>query len=1218
MARQEFDFFISYSARDAAAAQRLETSLKEQGFKVWRDAAELRPGDDVTAEIPEALQRSEAVVVLWSPHSAASAWVRHEASWAAVSGRMTALALPGFTPTDLAPVYRHIHAADFEATLRDPAALAEKLNAIRARSAPPGPARVSTARLPAAANAFIGRSDEVEALRLAWGSPQLNITALIAAGGSGKTMLASAFLDEMARRDFAGAEAVFAYSFDSQGTDEKRQGSSDHFFIEALRFFGEDPSAEQSARDRAGRLAALLARRRTLLVLDGIEPLQTPRGDAEHGRLRDEAMADFLAEISRRNAGLCVLTTRMPLADLKGRAEDQVRQILLPNLPLSAGVAILRGFGLDYPQEQLEALALEYGQAAPSEDGRPCCHAKAIALVGGFIAEQKAARGFAPGAAEIAEAFAMPEEAFLGAPDSDLRGEPGYSTFKMMRRYEILFEDRVREQKKAPLATAPGRQLALLRLMGLFDRPAPWAALQSVLAEPAIAGLTEGLETVSEGEWRAAVTALRRDGLLNPATTDSEALEPGALLDAHPLVREYFARRLRLTAPQAYRDAHRRLYDFYRYRGLPAAFREPVAYALLADEAAFPEDGAMNTVRLLLSEGPDSEALVDTPSALRSTPRSALERAAELIGGPDWRAALAAFQPSDEAGMRPLFTAIAHGCATGLAHDCLHEVYWPRVSRGSDWFAVKKLGLHSSDLSALAGFFEKPFETPTTALAKDDQALLLSTAGLRLRAAGRLAEAEAPLRAACAAYLAMGEPEQSARAAANLSELLAALGRLRNPLGGAEISGGATDDRAATALSAALDALQAASSGEDAFTQIYAASVLAEAQLLTGEVAEAEASFALAESAQGALQLGQPLLYSLQGHRRISLALAQGRTAEALARAEYAAPLAERMDEPLSVGLGQLDLGRADLAAAQGLPRGERADALLGASRYFDTALESLRRAGARAFLPRAHLGRAACQLALGSTDLASADLSAARDIAERAGMRPMLADLHLAEARLRLEAPTPDLAAAERALGAAERLVAATGYAFLDADIRLTQADLDLARADRSAAARGLETLARQIEEQNLWRLLPEIGARAQLAGLEQIQPISDRLAEARAVFDVEADAAFNAARPSGTPALTTLSRARWEVGRIAKSDSGESAENGDANSAQPDTQGDANALSEQLGDALQARKPVAGSRADRLPNDKLKEAPGRSSRPGAKRESWLRRAFPWLKRSG
>lgn len=556
------DVFISYARADVAAAVALQARLQAppHNLKVWRDKTELLPGEHVDEAIPRALRGSKAVVVLWSTTSIASEWVRNEATYAYFAGKVATLALAGLDYGTLPVTYRPLNCGDYDAILADPAPLIARLAEIAAAHKPPPPARNDIAQLPRAPNAFIAREAELARLKRAWAEGEPKVLALIAAGGTGKTALAGAFLDQMAEDGWGGAEAVYAFSFDSQGTDEKRQGSSDRFFSEALTFFGADPTKYDSARKRARALADILETERALLVLDGIEPMQTPRGDAEHGRIRDEAMRDFLMDVARTGKGLCLVTTRLPLPDLKAFKRQQAEQISLPNLPLSDAVALLRSFKIQCPQEELAKLAKEYGQVVrepgetAADDGKTRCHAKAIALIGSFIAQKFPGATHTPTVEELHKAFAMPDEAFL-APASehkDLKEEPGYAVYRMVRRYEIMYEDRAKGSKKALAESAAGRQLLLLRIMGLFDRPGPWGAFKAVLAAPELPGLTDGLGAVTPGMWQEAVAALRADGLLNPAPDNQTVLDDDTLLDAHPLIREYFGRRLKVVARGAF------------------------------------------------------------------------------------------------------------------------------------------------------------------------------------------------------------------------------------------------------------------------------------------------------------------------------------------------------------------------------------------------------------------------------------------------------------------------------------------------------------------------------------------------------------------------------------------------------------------------------------------------------------------------------------------
>ena len=73
------DIFISYNREDAAVAQIYADSLSAAGLVVWWDAT-LRSGEDYDAVTEKSLRTAKAVVVLWSPRSVNSRWVRAEAT----------------------------------------------------------------------------------------------------------------------------------------------------------------------------------------------------------------------------------------------------------------------------------------------------------------------------------------------------------------------------------------------------------------------------------------------------------------------------------------------------------------------------------------------------------------------------------------------------------------------------------------------------------------------------------------------------------------------------------------------------------------------------------------------------------------------------------------------------------------------------------------------------------------------------------------------------------------------------------------------------------------------------------------------------------------------------------------------------------------------------------------------------------------------------------
>ncbi|HEY2289214.1 MAG TPA: SIR2 family protein [Thermoanaerobaculia bacterium] len=76
--------FVSASMKDSEIVRRLTGFLRERGFVPWAAADEIQAGDDLRQRISEALAAADCVIVLFSAHSAESAWVRYEAEAAMV------------------------------------------------------------------------------------------------------------------------------------------------------------------------------------------------------------------------------------------------------------------------------------------------------------------------------------------------------------------------------------------------------------------------------------------------------------------------------------------------------------------------------------------------------------------------------------------------------------------------------------------------------------------------------------------------------------------------------------------------------------------------------------------------------------------------------------------------------------------------------------------------------------------------------------------------------------------------------------------------------------------------------------------------------------------------------------------------------------------------------------------------------------------------------
>ncbi len=104
----ESDIFLSYARHDQSIARMFADSLVLEGFTVWWDAS-LRSGQTFDEVIEKELRDSKAVIVLWSPRSVASRWVRAEAT---LADRRNKLVPAMIEACDRPIIFELTHAAD--------------------------------------------------------------------------------------------------------------------------------------------------------------------------------------------------------------------------------------------------------------------------------------------------------------------------------------------------------------------------------------------------------------------------------------------------------------------------------------------------------------------------------------------------------------------------------------------------------------------------------------------------------------------------------------------------------------------------------------------------------------------------------------------------------------------------------------------------------------------------------------------------------------------------------------------------------------------------------------------------------------------------------------------------------------------------------------------------------------------------------------------------
>jgi len=236
------------------------------------------------------------------------------------------------------------------------------------------------------------------------------------------------------------------------------------------------------------------------------------------GRLKDPSLQCLLRGLAWNNPGLCIVTTRLAVDDLKDFVRTSVKRIPLQHLSPEAGAAYLARLGVEGTQRELKQAVREF-------DG----HALALTLLGRYLAV-------------VYGGDVRQRDRIARLTEEKRRG--GHAR-RVMASYERWFRGKP--------------ELDILHIMGLFDRPAEGGAIEALRTEPAIEGLTSQLQELPPADWRYAI-----EGLWQVRLLAEEDLHSPDTLDCHPLVREHFGEKLQQSNPDAWREAHSRLYEYYK------------------------------------------------------------------------------------------------------------------------------------------------------------------------------------------------------------------------------------------------------------------------------------------------------------------------------------------------------------------------------------------------------------------------------------------------------------------------------------------------------------------------------------------------------------------------------------------------------------------------------------------------------------------------------
>jgi hypothetical protein len=173
------------------------------------------------------------------------------------------------------------------------------------------------------------------------------------------------------------------------------------------------------------------------------------------------------------------------IADLADYEQSSAPRRDLEQLSSDAGAKLLKALGVKGDQAELRSASDEFSG-----------HCLALTLSGSYLTD--AYNGDIRCRKEVSEHLSH-----------DVR--QGVHARKVMESYQAWLGE--------------GPELSVLRMLGLFDRPADEKALEVLLKRPAIPGLTESLTDLSPSEWQMILARLRRARFL----TGEDPHNPGHL-----------------------------------------------------------------------------------------------------------------------------------------------------------------------------------------------------------------------------------------------------------------------------------------------------------------------------------------------------------------------------------------------------------------------------------------------------------------------------------------------------------------------------------------------------------------------------------------------------------------------------------------------------------------------------------------------------------------
>jgi tetratricopeptide (TPR) repeat protein len=374
--------------------------------------------------------------------------------------------------------------------------------------------QISTATLPITDLNILGRRSELKSLNHYWQNPRTFLVQIIGFGGVGKSALVNKWLSDLSAESYRYASRVYAWSFHWQGHSSDMKSSGDFFIEHALQWFGDKDPSIGTPWAKAIRLAKLIRAYRTILILDGLEPLQYPPG-TRAGEIENPAVALLIRELASENNGLCIVTSRLSITDLERFQDGRVETCGLDNLEVDEGVKLLRNLGIKGDNRVCM-------QAVRNYSGHPL----SLSLLAGYLT--------------VVHAGDIREFRQLRSLLDERRHTD--AVIGLMQVYLDWIKDNEASE--------------ILFIICLFDRAVNLKDVRRFAESANIPLLTERSSEFGHEDWRFCIALLKEANLISAFVLDGDLI-----LDCHPIVRDFVANYLQNNAYDDWVKSHSVIFE---------------------------------------------------------------------------------------------------------------------------------------------------------------------------------------------------------------------------------------------------------------------------------------------------------------------------------------------------------------------------------------------------------------------------------------------------------------------------------------------------------------------------------------------------------------------------------------------------------------------------------------------------------------------------------